>query len=213
MASASIRTLADLLARLGNVPPDRIRFHPPPGTATIQDVIRIHDHEDRLCELVEGVLLEKVLGYNESRLATVLITLLQMFVLPRKLGVVTGEAGTVELMPDLVRIPDVAFTSWDRLPEGRGPIEPVPAIVPNLAVEVLSRSNTRGEMKAKRRDYFHAGVQLVWEVNPRTRTVLVYTSPTKVVTLRANDILDGGDVLPGFSVVVKQIFAELDRHR
>ena len=59
MASASIRTLADFLARVGNVPLNRIRFHPPPGTATIQDVIRVEEHEDRLCELVEGVLLEK----------------------------------------------------------------------------------------------------------------------------------------------------------
>src|SRR5260370_1034252 len=76
MASATttspIRTLADLLKRLGGVPLDRIRFRPYPGTATVQDVIDIERQEGKLCELVEGVLVEKVMGYNESSLASFL---------------------------------------------------------------------------------------------------------------------------------------------
>lgn len=210
MSAASIRTVADLLERVC-VPADRIRFHPFPGTATIQDVIEIQEHEGVLCELVEGVLLEKTMGLRESRLACFIVGLLNAFVIPRNLGVVTGADGTVELMPDLVRIPDVAFTIWKNLPGLRLPAEPIPRLAPNLTVEVLSRGNTAKEMAAKRRDYFAAGVQLVWEVDPETRTVLVYTSPEQATTLQVGDVLDGGAVLPGFTLPLRQLFAELDR--
>lgn len=209
--STSIRTLADLLERLGGVPLDRIRFHPYPGTATKQDVIDIDAHEDRLCELIEGVLVEKTMGLKESLLASFLGSLLINFVIPRNLGIVTGADGTVELMPDLVRIPDVAFTNWDRIPGGKCPEDPIPLLAPNLAVEVLSRSNTQGEMKAKRGEYFGAGVELVWEIDPEDRTVAVYVSQKKAKVLRAGDILDGGKVLPGFTLAVQALFAELDR--
>lgn len=209
--SSSIKTLADLVQRLGGVPLDRIRFHPFPGTATVQDVIDIQDREGRLCELVEGVLLEKAVGYIESELALFLGSLLNGFVIPRNLGLVTGSDGTVELMADLVRIPDVAFTSWDRLPGRRRPTAPVPRLAPNLAVEVLSRSNTPGEMAAKRQDYFAAGVEVVWEIDPRVRTVVVYTSVTASTTLTAADTLDGSPVLPRFTLPLQQLFAELDR--
>jgi Uma2 family endonuclease len=206
-----IKTLADLLARLGGIPLDRIRFHPPPGTATVQDVIAVAEREGKLCELVDGVLLEKVMGWSESNLAGFLLSLLNAFVIPRNLGLVTGADGTVELAADLVRIPDVAFTNWDRLPGRRRPTAPVPRLAPNLAVEVLSRSNTPGEMAAKRRDYFAAGVELVWELDPEVRAVTVYSSPTRATTLGPADTLDGGTVLPGFTLRVSELFAELDR--
>jgi Uma2 family endonuclease len=212
MITHSIKTLADLLDRLGGVPLERIRFRPFPGTATVQDVIDIQQQEGKLCELVDGVLLEKVMGYTESRVAVFLAGLLNAFVIPRNLGLVTGPDGTVELMADLVRIPDVAFTRWERMPGRRCPTAPVPRLAPNLAVEVLSRSNTPGEMAAKRQDYFTAGVELVWEIDPVTRRISVCTSPTQIVTLNPADTLDGGTVLPGFTLPVQELFAELDRH-
>lgn len=204
-----LRTWADLLRRVGDVPADRIRLHPFP--ATVQDVIEIHEREGRLCELIEGVLLEKPVGIVESRLAVFLGGLLNAFIVPRNLGMVTGEAGTMELMPGLLRIPDVAFTKWDRLPGRRSPTDPIPLLVPNLAVEVLSRGNTPREMTAKRQDYFTAGVQLVWEIDPVARTVTVFTSPTQVTTLDLADTLDGGVVLPGFILPLQHLFGELDR--
>jgi Uma2 family endonuclease len=216
MATATIpesqtQTLADLVERLGGVPLNRIRFRPRLGNATVQDVIDIREKEGKLCELVDGVLLEKVMGYNESTLALVLGAMLHAFILPRNLGIVTGPDGTMEVMPDLVRIPDVAFTSWDRFPGRRRPAVPVPHVAPNLAVEVLSSSNTPGEMAVKRQDYFAAGVELVWEIDPDARTVVVYTSATQSTTLTAADTIDGGAVLPGFALPVQQLFAELDR--
>lgn len=208
-----IRTLADLLKRLGGVPLDRIRFQPFPGTATTRDVIEIGAHEDRSCELIQGVLVEKPpIGLEESLLAIYLATLLDGFVRPRNLGIVTGEQGTFELMPDLVRIPDVAYTSWDRMPGRRRPPEPVPRLVPDLAVEVLSQSNPPGEMATKRDEYFTAGVSVVWEIDPDARTITVYTSPTQSQMLQVGDTLHGAPVLPGFTLPLAQLFAELDRH-
>ncbi len=210
-AAMRMRTVADLQKRLWGVLGERIRLHPLPGTATVQDVIDIEAREGRLCELIDGFLVEKTAGYSESILSAFLIWSLNEFVLPRNLGFVTGESTTIELFPALVRIPDAAFTSWDRLPGRRRPAEPVPQIVPDLVVEVLSESNTAAEMAAKRQDYFAAGVRLVWEIEPEVRTVAVYTSPTDVTNLGQTDTLDGGAALPGFTLPLQQLFGELDR--
>jgi Uma2 family endonuclease len=80
-----------------------------------------------------------------------------------------------------------------------------------LAVEVLSAGNTSAEMERKRREYFDAGVQLVWMIEPRARTVAVFTSPAESRALGVDDVLDGGNVLPGFSLKLRDLFAELDR--
>jgi len=209
-ATAAIDTLADLLEYLGGISPNRVRFRPAPGTATEKDVLAIHDREGRLYELVDGVLVEKAMGFGESLLACALIEVLRGFVKPRNLGLVTGEAGMMRLMAGLVRIPDVAFISWDRLPNRRVPSEPLPDVVPNLAVEVLSTSNTPGEMARKRQEYFNSGVHIVWQVDPRTRTVEVFTAPDQSTVLHETHILDGGTALPGFTLPLQELFAELD---
>jgi Uma2 family endonuclease len=204
--------MADLLERLGNVPLHRVRARPAPGHATEADVLAVQRDEDLLCELVDGVLVEKAMGYTESDLAGVLIMYLNLFVLPRNLGLVTGPDGTVRLTSGSVRIPDVAFTSWDRLPGRRRPTQPIPDLAPELAMEVLSTSNTPTEMLRKRHDYFNANVRLVWEIDPDARTVTVYTSPTEATVLNESMTLDGGAVLPGFTLSLRDFFAELDRH-
>ena len=127
-----------------------------------------------LCELADGVLVEKAMGLRESLLACALISLIRAFVIPRKLGLVSGEAGTIQLLSGLIRVPDVAFISWSRFPGGRVPDEPMPRIAPDLVIEVLSKGNTKAEMRRKRREYFEAGVDVVWEVDPEKRTAAVY---------------------------------------
>jgi Uma2 family endonuclease len=170
-------TVADLIERLGGIPPERIRLHPPPGTATEADVLAAMEAPcKRLCELIDGVLVEKPLGYTESVLAAYLIVLLDAFVRPRNLRLITSPDGTVRLWVGRVRMPDVAFFSWDRMPNRRRPPQPIPTLAPDLAVEVLSSSNTPAEMRLKRQDYFTATVRLVWEVDPEARTVAVYTA-------------------------------------
>lgn len=214
MASAptltEIRTLADLLARLGGISPDRIRFHPAPGTATKRDLLALDAKGEKRIELIDGVLVEKGMGFKEGVVAATLTILLGGFVRSNKLGILAGADSTVELWEDHVRIPDVAYVSWDRLPNGV-PDEPIPELAPNLAVAVFSRSNTEAEMARKRADFFQAGVQLMWIVYPLTQTVRVFTDVENFTELSADDTLTGGDVLPGFEVKVNDIFAELDR--
>jgi Uma2 family endonuclease len=200
-----VRTVGELVRRLGNVPLDRIRLHPTPGTATVADLLG-----EEGCELVDGTLVEKPAGMRESMLAGALIEPLRSFVRPRKLGIVTGEQGGMEILLALVRMPDAAFLSWDRLPDRRVPDDAYPAVVPDLVVEVLSPSNSRDEMVRKRQEYFDAGVTLAWMVDPRTRSVDVYTSPTRFTPLTEADALDGGAVLPGFILPLRALFAELD---
>jgi Uma2 family endonuclease len=209
-STAAIKTLADLLEQLGGIAPDRVRFRPAPGTATEEDVLAIHDREDRLYELVHGVLVEKAAGIRESLLAIALASLLRGFVMPRHLGIVTGAVGMMRLFLGLVRIPDVAFLSWERLPNRRVPTEPLPELAPDLAVEVLSMGNTPREMARKRQDYFAADVHLVWQVDPRTRTVEVFTAPDQSTVLHEAQTLDGGTVLPGFTLPLQELFSELD---
>jgi|CXWL01.1.fsa_nt_gi Uma2 family endonuclease len=203
------KTLADVVDDLGGVPLGRILFYPPPGTATERDVVD-QEARARLCELVEGVLVEKPMGYLESILAIAIARHLANFAVPRKLGFVSGSDGMLRLFPGLVRIPDVAFASRDRFPAGKLPVEPIPDLTPDLAVEVVSISNTPAEMARKRREYFDAGVRLVWIVDPTSQTVAVFSSPQHSVELGLHDSLDGGDVLPGFSLAIAELFAELD---
>ena len=199
-------TVADLYRRFGPIPFERIRHDPPPGSGTVDDVDRLNNHEDRLYELVDGILVEKTVGLQESIVAGYIVTILNNFVRPRGLGLVAGEAGTIQLDIDLVRIPDVSFFSLERLPGGEVPEEPVPLLVPDLAVEVISRSNTPKEMGEKLEDYFEKGVLVVWYVRPKSRVVDVYTAPDHFTRLTASMRLDGGDVLPGFSVQVGELF-------
>ena len=139
------------------------------------------------------------------------LAILRDFIIPRNLGLVSCPDGMFRLFPGLVREPDVAYISWERVPGGRFPTEPIGGFAPDLAVEVLSISNTKAEMARKRREYFGAGVRLVWEVDPRARTATVYESPEQRAVLDASMSLDGGTVLPGFVLPLGELFSELDR--
>jgi Uma2 family endonuclease len=200
-------TFADLYKQIGEVPLERIRMRPAPGMATEEDVVALLGAADkRLCELVDGVLVEKAMGAEESLLAGILVELLWRFVRPRKLGWVMPPDGAVRLFPKLVRIPDVSFIRRGRAPGGRFPKVPLLDLVPDLAVEVLSPGNTKAEMGRKLRDYFLAGIPVVWLINPRTRSAEVYTSPDKKKRVGIHQALRGGDILPGFSLALKELF-------
>ncbi len=219
MATAVLRrpkfdNFAELLHQLGDVPLERIRMDAAPGTATEKDVIALREGpERRLCELVDGVLVEKTMGARESILAVVVARMIGNFIEEDDLGVVFGADGMMRTFPDQVRIPDVSFISWDRYPGDEVPDEGVSSFLPNLAVEVLSPSNTKGEMERKLRDYFVAGVELVWVVDPKTQTAKSYTSPEDVQRIGKTGSLDGGAVLPGFRPSLKELFASTKRRR
>jgi Uma2 family endonuclease len=205
------RTLADLLESLGRISAARVRLRPFPGTATESDVIAIHDRENRLCELVDGTLVEKVMGFDESIYAILVAGAILDYLKTHDLGKIVGADGMMRIFPGLVRIPDTAFISWARYPRGKQRRGEIPAVVPDLIVEVLSKGNTPKEMARKRDEYFRAGVRLVWYVDPKKRTVRVYSASDQSVLLREDQTLDGADLLPGFALSIRDWFAEAER--
>jgi Uma2 family endonuclease len=210
---ASEMTLIDLAELFGPMPAWRIRGVPAPGTATEQDVIEIEARENRLCELVDGVLVEKCVGYEESCLAIELARLLANYVKAHDLGRVSGEGGMMRLFPGLVRIPDVAFAQWSKFPDRHRARKAVPDLVPDLAVEILSEGNTPQEMSRKLDDYFESGVRLVWFVDLRQRTLEVFTARESSTVLHAQETLTGGDVVPGFVLPLQELFADVEAPR
>jgi Uma2 family endonuclease len=202
------RTVADLLKELG-VPPQRVRLQPTPGTATEKDLLKACA-EKPLCELVEGTLVEKPMGMRESLLAAVIIELMGGFVRRRHLGAVFAPDAPHRMGVRLVRLPDVAFISRARLATIPRPLPQIAPIGPDLAVEVLSPSNRPGELARKRREYFGAGTRLVWQIDPRKRTAEVFTAPTVSTRFDESQSLDGGAVVPGFSLSLRDLFAEAD---
>ncbi|MBC8113224.1 MAG: Uma2 family endonuclease [Candidatus Saccharimonas sp.] len=203
-------TIAELLQQLGDIPPERVRLKPTPGTATKRDLLRLLDKFNIQCELVDGTLVEKAMGQIESNLGALLIHYLYSFLDGNDLGRVYASDAPHELVSKLIRLPDVAFASYGRIPEGEARKKPVASWAPDLAVEILSKSNTRKEIDRKRREYFDAGVRLLWVADPRKKTVKVYTSCDDCVTLGTADMLDGGTVLPGFKLSIGEWYAKVD---
>ena len=202
-ASHSTETLADLVHRLGDVPLSRIRLHPAPGTATEDDAALA---TKPTCELIDGVLVELAMGFFESRVGMVLLFFIEKWLESNPIGFTNGEGALTRLELGNVRVPDVSFIRWERTTDHRVARDPISGVVPNLAVEVLSRSNTHREIERKRQEYFDAGVELVWIVEPELMTVEVWSSAKECRILDRNDTLDGGTVLPGFQLPIQSWF-------
>jgi Uma2 family endonuclease len=205
----AVWTAVDLAERFGPIPLDRIITPPAPGMATEEDAIELTERKIHLCELVDGILVEKAMGAFESLLAGEIVRLIGNFVRAHKLGAVLGADGMLKLAPGLIRIPNVAFLSKAKFPSGRYPRTSAWSLAPDLAVEVLSDSNTAEEMKEKLHDYFTAGTRLVWYVEPQLRQVQVFVSPESKRVVKQDQILDGGDVLPGLEINLRELFDEL----
>jgi Uma2 family endonuclease len=205
-------TLADLLKRLGDIPPERVRMQPPPGLATEQDLLEAESRTNRLCELVDRVLVEKPMGYYASRLAAVLIGFMETFLRDHDLGIVLAGDGMVRVERQ-VRLPDVSFLSWDHFPGRALPRGAILDRTPDLVVEVISPGNTEREMERKRREYFAGGARLVWQVYPEALGVRVYTTAEQFTELGEDGTLDGGDVLPGFALPIRQWFERAGRRQ
>jgi Uma2 family endonuclease len=199
-------TLADVRRHVGGVPLRRIRLFPSPGTATEEDAFELHRTQGRLCELVDGILVEKAMGMFESVLTLFLAQQLNNFLDKSDLGILAGPDGPFRLFAGRMRMPDLSFVRWARLPGRRLPSATVLDMGPDLAIEVISKGNTKAEMLKKLEEYFRAGAKLVWYVYPEERRVVVYTSTIHATELSEHDMLDGGDVLPGFRLKLKKLF-------
>lgn len=205
-ARPKLPRVADLLDSLGGVPAARVLWNPLPGTATEADLVRVCDTEDTLVELVEGTLVEKAMGTLEGRIGHLVGHWVEDYLEDNELGICFGGDSPMRLKVGLVRLPDVSFVAWDRLPNREVTAEPVQSIIPDLAVEVLSKSNTRKEMERKRREYFAGGCKVVWEIDPRKQTARVYTAPDTFTEIGLDDDLRADVVLPAFRISLRKLF-------
>ena len=162
------------------------------------------ENQNRFFERVRGEIIEVSPSNTYSSAVAMLIGHhLLMFIQGKNLGYGTGEQGGYDLPEETTYAPDVAYISKER--QAELPYRGFTRAAPELAVEVVSPGNTASEINRKVLDFLGAGKQLVWVVYPDTRTVNVHTSAGSR-TLREDDTLDGGDVLPGFRLRVRDIF-------
>ncbi len=171
------------------------------------DLLRLYGEGVR-GELIRGVLHETmIMGQEHGKIIMKLGFLLNAFILPRKLGVLTGsDAGVLlERDPDTVRAPDIAYFAAAKMPLDMR-IPGYAEVAPDLAVEVASPSDSRRAVHDKARMWLRYGVALVWVVQPDTRTVDVYEPGRPVVKLADHDTLVGREVLPSFTCAISDIF-------
>ena len=174
---------------------------------TADDLLRL-DAEGVRGELIRGVFCETMSAVGEhGEIVMNLGVLLGVFVKPRRLGRLAGSDVGVRLErdPDTVREPDLAYISAEKMPlDVRATT--YYEVIPDLVVEVASQSDTLQSINDKARMWLGYGARMVWVAFPNSRSVDVYPADGAVFTLSEGDTLDGGDVLPGFSCVVSDIF-------
>ena len=174
---------------------------------TLEDLHELPDDEYKY-ELVAGVLLrEPPPGARHGRLLTRVAVLLDRYARATKRGVVfSGDCAYVlARSPDTVRAPDVSFVTRERFDAAGDVTTPFPGF-PDLAVEVLSPSNSTADVHAKVADYLAAGTRAVWVVDSERRSVTVYRSLLAPRQLGEQDVLEDEDVLPGFQAPVAELF-------
>ncbi|MBI3983186.1 MAG: Uma2 family endonuclease [Gemmatimonadetes bacterium] len=167
-------------------------------------------HQDFGYELVRGELVPvSPAGDRHGSLAALMAAALIAFVRPRHLGVVHVGAGYIlARSPDTVRGPDVAFISRKRLAALGGRRRGFIPGAPDLAVEVRSADKTFAELQAKAAECLQAGTRLVWLVDPPSQAIHIHQPGLVPRALSIGDVLDGADVLPGFTLPLVELFGE-----
>jgi Uma2 family endonuclease len=174
---------------------------------TVEDLDAIPD-DGRRYELQAGLLIsEPAPGWRHGRVAARIATLLDAHVRKNGLGVVvSNDTGFIlSRSPDTVLGPDVSFVSRERLEKVGDPVTAFPG-APDLAVEILSPSNTPRGIHAKVADYLAAGTSCVWIVDPHLKTIIEHRSLLAPRTLQPEDVLEAQDILPGLVVRVEEVF-------
>ena len=173
---------------------------------TADELLTMSQEDGKRYELVRGILVEKVpTGRPHAVVVTLIAIVLGSFVLSRDLGEVhTGEPGyLLEIGPDTVRAPDIAWIASGRLPDDA---TGYPNLAPDLAVEVKSPSNSHPELRHKAEMWVRFGARQVWVADPDTTTITVYRPGAEPVELGEDDTIDGGDLLPEFTAPVWSLF-------
>jgi len=178
---------------------------PPRQAKVTLDEFKRLRHDGYKAELVNGEVKMSPAGLRHERIGVKLIARLERFLEQHPLGHVYGSSAGYTLPSGDVRSPDISFVPLSRLPGGRDP-DDYADFPPDLAVEILSPHDRARELNDKVAEYFEFGVRLMWIIDPKRQTVTVYRSWADAHTLRPDETLDGGDVLPGFACRVGEIF-------
>ena len=176
---------------------------------TVEDFdqfVDLPENADKLFEFIGGEAVEVPSNAYSSHIAARILYWLMAFVLPNDLGFITGEGGGYRVYGDRYA-PDVAFLRKGK-PLSKHGFNPDP---PDLAIEVLSPGYRPSEMRMKLVNYFNVGTHFLI-VDYETKLVEVYMPGQKAVVLTEKDTLDGGAVLPGFTLAVKVIFPSEQEH-
>lgn len=173
----------------------------------VREFAELPEEEDQRLELSRGrVVREPAPGPRHGYLTGRLHRVLSTFAEEEKRGLVFVDTGfALSIHERIVRVPDVAFVSSDRIPE-EGLGDRFWEIAPDLAVEVVSPSNRVSEMQQKALDYLDAGTRLVWFVDPAERTATVYRSRDDIRILAGDAVLEGQDALRGFRLPLEELF-------
>ena len=161
-------------------------------------------------ERVDGEMRVSPAGGRHGAVIVRLTIRLGAFVAERKLGHVFESStgfrwpGRKADRPDNVRVPDLSFVAAGRFPDEREPVG-FPTLAPDLAVEVLSPNDRRGDVMEKVGEYLDVGTRLVWVIDPEKRTAAAYRSLTDVRVIGEADVLDGEDVVAGFACPLKDV--------
>ena len=170
------------------------------------------DDDETLYEVIDGRYVEKPVSAFATVFATKLALLIGEFLRTNPLGQLAIEnLFLIDSVRGLQRRPDVAYVSYERWPrEQRVPSTNAWAVVPDLAIEVISPTNTATEMLIKIRGYFRSGVRVVWVVYPVQELIYVYESAKSARILERGDTLEAGAVLPGFQLALAELFEPAD---
>lgn len=164
----------------------------------------LDEHHEGIYELIDGEIIQKMPSFLPSAIAARLIFFLMQYLTHHPIGYVTGAKGSYQMPGEGNEyIPDVAYISKERLPQLP---ERHALLPPDLAVEIKSPTDFVRDLRYKAVRYLGFGTRLVWLVLPDDQTVEVYTPDQDVQTLAIGDTLSGGDMLPGFTLPVQQIF-------
>lgn len=167
--------------------------------------------DDGRYELVNGEVINiGNSGMEHGNIGTFLGGALELYARSRKLGVTCDSSTAFALKSGNRRSPDISFVARERLQGLKRLPKGFFQGAPDLAIEVISPSNTFEEIHNKLVEYFDNGCQLAWVIHPDERSVLVYRQPQPEKLLTLTDTLDGGTVIPGFTLPVAELFAELD---
>lgn len=181
-----------------------------PKIWTDEEFMALPDNGDRY-EIVDGEL--KVVGNSgmlHGHIASVLIFFLSGLIRTHRLGVICDSSTAFKMKSGNKRSPDVSFVSKDRLKGLKKLPKGFFEGAPDLAVEVISPSNTFDEIHQKIVEYFESGSRLVWVINPDEETVLVYRGATPDRLLKKTDFLEGEEVIEGFRLAIAELLTELD---